>query len=137
MAGGQIDWEALLAAARRAAKEAYCPYSGLAIGAAVLGANSQIYAGCNVENASYGLTMCAERVAMGNATADGARPFQALVIVGQDEGPTSPCGACRQVLIELAPDASVLLAGRLRSHRLDARDLLPGPFTASDLPVKS
>ncbi|MCL6649788.1 MAG: cytidine deaminase [Chloroflexi bacterium] len=90
----------LLALARRARAAAYCPYSGFAVGAAVLGASGRWFSGANVENASYGLTVCAERVAVLTAVARGERALLALAVVTSSDPPAAPCGACRQVLWE-------------------------------------
>lgn len=95
------DTQTLLAAARAAARHAYAPYSHYPVGAALLGANGVIYTGCNVENASYGLTLCAERNALFHAIAQGCRDFRALALV--TPRPATPCGACRQVLAEFCP----------------------------------
>ena len=89
-----------MAAAWAARARAHAPYSGFAVGAAVLAADGSVWAGCNVENLSYGLTMCAERVALGNAIVSGHRDFLAMVVVADTAEPISPCGACRQVLAE-------------------------------------
>ncbi len=104
----------LLRCAARAAERAYAPYSRFAVGAALLSAEGVIYTGCNVENASYGLTLCAERVAMGHAVASGARTIVKVAIVGgTSRRPAWPCGACRQVLAEFCdPATPVLVAGR-------------------------
>lgn len=112
----------LLAAAKAAASHAYAPYSGYAVGAAVQSADGAVYVGCNVENASYGATICAERVALGAAIAAGARAFCAIAIYAEGARPY-PCGICRQVLAELAPDAQVyvmeecLTVAKLLPHR--------------------
>ena len=90
----------LIAAAVRAARKSYSPYSRFPVGAAILTAGGKIYAGCNVENASYGLTMCAERVAVAKAVSDGKRKFKALAVVGGKGKAVPPCGACLQVLSE-------------------------------------
>jgi cytidine deaminase len=124
---GTID---LLAAARQAAQRAHAPYSRFRVGAAVLDAAGQTYLGCNVESASYGLSVCAERVAIFNAIAsDAARPLQALAVVCLDAAAAAcvPCGACRQVIAEhLAPDATVYLGGE---EVVRPADLLPRAFT--------
>jgi cytidine deaminase len=101
----------LVKAARQAATLAYCPYSHFQVGAALLTLDGQIYTGCNIENASFSLTQCAERTALFKAVSDGQRSFAALAIAGGDQQPASPCGACRQVLVEFcAPDMPVFIA---------------------------
>jgi cytidine deaminase len=120
----------LVEAAREAREEAYMPYSRFAVGAALLGSDGEIYRGCNVENGSFGLSLCAERVAVGNAVIAGCRDFSAIAIVTGYEGiPVTPCGACRQVLAEFNPLLSVVCAneeGAMRVFRLD--ELMPHPF---------
>ena len=122
----------LIAAAAAARSRAYCPYSRYPVGAAVLAGSGKIFAGCNVENASYGLSMCAERVAVSHAVAAGEASIRAVAIVGDK---ANPCGACRQVLLEFGgPDTEVFLvddagasSGR-RVTRTDLGRLLPVPF---------
>ncbi len=132
------DSQALLAEARKARASAYVPYSRFQVGAALLGRDGTVYRGCNVENASFGLTNCAERTAFFRAIADGCRPgdFVALAVVGDTAGPISPCGACRQVMLELGgPDLRVLLgnlAGDVQPTTVAA--LLPGAFDHTGLP---
>jgi len=107
---------------------AYAPYSGFRVGAALLTASGAVVSGCNVENLSFGLTMCAERVCVGKAIAQGEKTFQALAIVADTETPIVPCGACRQVLAEFAPVlviTSWTLAGR--SQEFSLAELLPLP----------
>ena len=116
--------------AERARAAAHAPYSRLKIGAALLSRDGRVFTGANVENASYGLTVCAERVALWNAVSHGARDFDALVVAGPARGAAAPCGACRQVLAEFAPDLLVRYrgaGGRWTSRRL--RALLPEAFT--------
>lgn len=120
---------ALAKAARGFRTKAYAPYSGYKVGAAVLGSNGKIYGGCNVENASYGLTVCAERVAIGAAVADGERAPVAIAVATGDPDPATPCGACRQLLVEFNPGMEVILVGSGKQRkRYQAQDLLPGFF---------
>jgi len=120
----------LIEAATAARARAYAPYSRFNVGAAVLGADNQIYLGCNVENASFGLTICAERVAVTNAVAHGCREFVALAVVAEtDSGPVTPCGACRQVLAEFSPHLTVICAdGKNPPQIIKLDDLLPHRF---------
>ena len=128
------DIEKLVAAAWLAHTNAYCPYSGFAVGAAVLTESVTIYSGCNVENASYGLTICAERVSLFQAVAHGERRFSAIAVATDTESPTPPCGACRQVIFELAPNARVFCVdGSRRQMEFAVQDLLPGAFSAENL----
>ncbi len=125
---------ALLAAAWAARERAYAPYSGFAVGAAVESADGAIFAGCNVENASYGLTICAERVAIAQAIAAGSRQLRRMVVVTDTPQPTPPCGACRQWLWELMPTAEVILATPAGvCMRLKVLDLLPYAFDPRQL----
>jgi cytidine deaminase len=110
---------------------AYVPYSGFRVGAALQLHSGDIVAGCNVENASYPVTLCAERTALCTAVTQGLRPegIAALVVVTEAETPTPPCGACRQVLAEFAESLPVLLANRSSRTLFDLRNLLPHAFT--------
>lgn len=99
------DWKRLEQAARDAAARAHCPYSRYRVGAALLTADGTVVTGCNVENASYGATLCAERVALARAIAEGHRAFAALVVAAGSVAPATPCGICRQVLAEFCPPA--------------------------------
>lgn len=125
--------EKLVAAARAARERAYAPYSNFPVGAAVLCADGRVFEGCNIENASFGLTICAERVALFNAVAAGCREIEALAIVGPGADPLSPCGACRQVMVELSPDAEVIMAGDAGVRRRSVRQLMPEAFAAEEL----
>jgi cytidine deaminase len=117
------------AAAREAARNAYAPASGFGVGAALLAADGRVFTGCNVENASYGLTICAERSAVAQAVAAGARAFLAIVVFTPLAEPGTPCGACRQVLAEFAPELRVRLIGTgARAVETDLGRLLPSPF---------
>jgi cytidine deaminase len=125
----EVDWAALVQAASAARECAYAPYSRFAVGAALLDAQGDIHIGCNVENASYGLTICAERSAFFAAVTRGRRQFLALALVADAAPPAMPCGACRQVLRELAPKlpiAAVNLTGERIETSLDR--LLPSSF---------
>jgi cytidine deaminase len=125
----------LVAKARAARENAYAPYSKFKVGAAVRGDNGKIYVGTNVENASYGLTLCAERSAIAAAIADGVRQIVASAIVTSASPPAAPCGMCRQVLAEFARDLPLVLvndAGEREETTL--AELLPRAFRPDDLP---
>lgn len=119
-----MDWESLVAAAWQVRERAYAPYSKFQVGAALLAADGRVFTGCNVENLSYGLTNCAERVAVGAAVAAGAREFVAVAVVADTAVPISPCGACRQVLAEFGV-GRVLLANRTERVEFTLEELLP------------
>jgi len=121
--------EELIAAARDVQKKAYAPYSNFKVGAALLGKSGAIFTGCNVENSSYGMTICAERNALAHAVASGEREFSALAIVTDASKPTPPCGACRQALMEFSPDMAVILVTTQGQRKIfSLRELLPYPF---------
>jgi cytidine deaminase len=125
--------EELIAYAAQARRQAYAPYSNYAVGAALLGRSGVVYIGCNVENACYSLTICAERTALCRAVSDGERDFEAIAVVTANGG--APCGACRQVLAEFGPDMRVLIA--TPDHvvsQCTVSDLLPSAFGPQDLP---
>jgi cytidine deaminase len=122
------DAASLLRTAREAGERAYAPYSSFRVGAALLGANGRVFSGCNVENASLGLTVCAERVAVGCAVAAGERRFQALAIATETDDAAPPCGACLQVLSEFAQDLPIYLGGRCGWREVRLRELYPMPF---------
>ena len=134
----EVNPSQLLEAAAAAAKKAHAPYSKFHVGAALFHGDGSITLGCNVENASFGLTNCAERTAFFRAIADGCRPgdFVALAVVGDTEGPIAPCGACRQVMLELGGAALPVILGNLAGAvaSTDAAALLPGAFAPNDLP---
>jgi cytidine deaminase len=122
---------ALVTAARAARQHAVAGFSGFKVGAALETPDGTVITGCNVENATYGLTICAERVAMFKALSEGHRTFSRIAIVADTEDPTPPCGACRQILWEFGGDLEVVLANLTQEkgvHRL--KDLLPLPFDA-------
>ena len=121
-----IDVSSLIEAATGVRGLAYAPYSRFFVGAALLTTAGRIYRGCNVENISFGLTLCAERAAVVAAVADGFQTFQAIAIVAETDVPISPCGACRQVLAEFAPDLLVISANlKGRTETFSLADLLP------------
>jgi cytidine deaminase len=124
----------LLEAARLARERAYAPYSRFRVGAAVATHDGRVFHGCNVENASYGLTNCAERTALFAAIAAGVKPgeFAQLAVIADTAQPVAPCGACRQVMIELGGTQLPVLLANLQGlqHATTAGELLPGPFTA-------
>jgi len=125
----------LIAAARDARERAYVPYSRFPVGAALLAEDGTLYTGCNIENASFGLSNCAERTAIFKMVSEGRRRFKAIAVIADTDGPCSPCGACRQVMSEFGPDARVILTnlkGDIWTGSV--RDLLPGAFTPADLP---
>ncbi len=123
----------LVAAARRARQQAYAPYSNFTVGAAVLCADGRIFGGCNVENASFGATVCAERVALFSAVAGGCREVEAIAIAGPGGEPLPPCGICRQVLVELAPGADVIMAGDECTRTTTVAELMPEAFGSGEL----
>ncbi|RYD47924.1 MAG: cytidine deaminase [Verrucomicrobiaceae bacterium] len=114
----------LVLAAWQAREMAHAPYSGFAVGAALLAEGGRVFTGCNVENLSYGLTICAERVAMGTAITAGERRFLKLVVVADTSVPISPCGACRQVMAEFGVPVAVLV-NRKERIQFSMEDLLP------------
>ena len=128
--------QAMIDAAREASGRAYCPYSRFRVGASVLADDGGIDSGCNVENASYGLSICAERSAVFRMAARGRSAIRGLVVYTPTPEPTAPCGACRQVIREFGPTAEVISACDGPSiHRHSMIDLLPGAFGPRDLGV--
>ncbi len=119
--------------ARQVQRNAYCPYSNFRVGAALEAADGRVYVGANVESASYGLTICAERMAIGAAVADGAREFRRIVVATDVDPPASPCGACRQLLAEFGLDLEVIAVGPKTERRWVLRDLLPDAFAKTAL----
>ncbi len=133
MSTGQFGDRELVDAARAVRLHAWAPFSSFAVGAALRHRDGRIFTGCNVENATYGLTICAERVAIFKAISEGVRPdeFTAVAVVADTAEPTPPCGACRQLLWEFCGDVPVVLATPTDVSAVFAmRDLLPHPFDA-------
>ncbi len=128
------DHHKLVEAAKAARENAHAPYSNFRVGAALRAKSGRVYTGCNVENATYGLTVCAERVAIFKAISEGERGFDAIAVVTDTESLTPPCGACRQIIWEFCGDAEVILAnlkGKTETTRMSA--LFPHPFDKSFL----
>jgi len=126
-------FDTLIAAARAARENSYAPYSNFRVGAALRASSGRIFGGCNVENASYGLTVCAERVAILKAISEGERGFDAIAVITDAEKLTPPCGACRQLIWEFCGDVPVVLAnlrGAVEVHQM--RELFPRPFDSSN-----
>ena len=124
--------DALIEAALQARENAHAPYSHFRVGAALEDSAGRLHTGCNIENATYGLTLCAERVAVFKAVSEGVRAFRRIAIAADSDTPAPPCGACRQILWEFCGDIEILLVnprGQTESHRL--KDLFPRPFDAS------
>jgi cytidine deaminase len=125
----------LIQEANKAREFAYVPYSNFKVGAALLAKDGQVFHGCNIENAAYSMTNCAERTALFKAYSEGVTQFDSLVVVADTEGPVSPCGACRQVISELCdPEMEVVLTNlRGDVQKIQVRDILPGAFSPKDL----
>lgn len=123
----------LVRRAREVMKNAYAPYSKFHVGAAIEADDGTMHVGCNVENASYGLTICAERMAVGAAVAAGKRSFKRVAVATAVEPPATPCGACRQLLAEFGLDLEIIAAGPSSERRWKLRELLPEAFTRDAL----
>lgn len=131
---GELASRVLAAAALAAREHAHAPFSKFRVGAALEDATGRFHTGCNIENATYGLTLCAERVAVFKAVSEGAREFRRIAIAADTETLTPPCGACRQILWEFCGDIEVVLTNaRGKSEILRLKDLLPRAFDASYL----
>lgn len=127
-------WQSLIDAASRASKSAHAPYSGFHVGAALLADDGTVIVGCNVENATFGATVCAERNAIANAVVRGRRDFVALAVITPADRPVAPCGICRQVLAEFCEELEILMVNE-KGDRLLVKlgELLPHRFSSSDL----
>ena len=130
-----MNKEQLLAQSKIARENAYVPYSKFPVGAALLAEDGTVFHGCNVENASYGLTNCAERTAIFKAVSQGVKNFKAIAIVADTEGPCAPCGACRQVIAEFCDGDMPVYLTNLKGDvsETTVKELLPGAFTPKDL----
>ena len=133
--GASVTDEMLLSLAKKAMERSYCPYSGYAVGAALLCADGRVFQGCNVENASFGLTNCGERTAVFKAVSEGATEFTAIAIAAKGAAPW-PCGACRQVLNEFAPGIRVIVTWDGHVEEKPLSELLPCGFGPKELPKK-
>lgn len=128
------DFDHLIAAARHARENAYAPFSNFRVGAALRGISGKIFGGCNVENATYGLTVCAERIAIFKAISEGERGFDAIAVVTDTDTLTPPCGACRQLIWEFCGDVPVILSNlKGKSETMQMSTLFPKPFDSSNL----
>jgi cytidine deaminase len=129
-----MEKDLLVEAAKQARENAHAPYSNFRVGAALRSTSGRIFGGCNVENATYGLTMCAERVAIFKAVSEGERGFSAIAVVTDTEVLTPPCGACRQLIWEFCGDIPVSMANlKGKTEVIQTRDLFPRPFDDSNL----
>ncbi len=129
-----MNKDELLKMAVKAQNNAYAPYSHFKVGAAILTRNGKIYSGCNIENSSYGASICAERVALFKAVSEGEKDFLAIAIATDTKEPVMPCGICRQVLSEFAPNLKIYainISGKVKEALLD--QMLPDAFTKEDL----
>lgn len=130
-----VEPKQLIDEAIAASKQAHVPYSHFHVGAALLTTDGKVYRGCNIENASYGLTNCAERTAIFKAVSEGDKQFSAIAVVGDTDGPISPCGACRQVLAEFCDDNTQIILANLKGDFVitNINEILPGYFSSKDL----
>jgi len=119
----------LLQQAEKAKDNAYCPYSGFKVGSAVLAGNGRVYTGSNVENASYGLSCCAERVAVFKAIADGQKKIKAVAVAASAKRGVTPCGACLQVIYEFGANTDIIMQGKTKNRVMKISGMLPAAFT--------
>ncbi|MBM7559689.1 cytidine deaminase [Marinitoga litoralis] len=129
--------ELLYEKAKEAMNKSYSPYSKFKVGAALITKSGKIYTGTNIENASYGLSMCAERTAIFKAVSEGEKDFETLVVIADTDGPVSPCGACRQVIAEFGVDEIVLTNLKKDFKIMSVEDLLPYGFSGEELDDKN
>ena len=128
------DYEAVITAATQSRENAHAAYSNFRVGAGLRATSGRIFGGCNVENATYGLTICAERVAIFKAISEGERGFDAIAVVTDTDALTPPCGACRQLIWEFCGDIPVILANlKEKIEIISMRELFPKPFDSSSL----
>ena len=128
------EYDQLIAAAKKARENAHAPFSNFRVGAAVRAKSGRIFGGCNVENATYGLTVCAERIAIFKAISEGERGFDAIAVVADTDTLTPPCGACRQLIWEFCDDVPVILSNLSgKTEIMPMRELFPKPFDSSNL----
>jgi cytidine deaminase len=128
------EFEALISAAKSARENAHAAYSNFRVGAGLRASSGRVFGGCNVENATYGLTICAERVAIFKAISEGERGFDAIAVVTDTEELTPPCGACRQIIWEFCGDIPVILANLAgKTETIPMSQLFPKPFDSASL----
>jgi cytidine deaminase len=133
-----VNYKQLIEAAQKAKEHSYSPHSKFRVGAAIITQSGKIYTGCNIENSSFSLTICAERTAIFKAVSEGQRKFAAIAIVTDLKDPIPPCGACRQVLMDMAGDIDVIIAGNKGDNIVSKLSkLLPMPFDGSMLNHKT
>ena len=129
-----MNYRTLVKHAHAARRYSYSPYSHFRVGAAILTSSGHVYTGCNIENSSFGLTICAERTAIFKAVSEGEKKFTAIAVVSGEAGYTAPCGACRQVLMDLAGNIDFIMINRKGEIKtLKMKDLLPHPFGRKNL----
>jgi len=131
----RMEKKDLIVEANKAREFAYVPYSNFKVGAALVSKDGQVFHGCNIENAAYSMTNCAERTALFKAYSEGVTQFDSLVVVADTDGPVSPCGACRQVISELCDAEMEVVLTNLKGDilKIQVKDLLPGAFSPKDL----
>lgn len=131
-----MDVKQLIDQAVDARTRAYVPYSKFQVGAALVTKDKKVFKGCNIENASYGLTNCAERTAIFKAISEGDKGIEAIAVVADTDGPVAPCGACRQVMAEFCDEHTKIILTNLKGDVFETtiHELLPGSFSPSDLP---